>query len=106
MGETETLMDRLGLCIPDDWTVDAVSLVETYNTGWKSVLLAYDVSQCAYYVADIEAGETELSGLSDPYVSGDEARRAYSNRCVARLFRHYNSKAPGLSFSEKNEEDK
>ena len=106
MHETESILDKLGLRLPVDWTVDALHLLDdTKAGGWQLILLAFDNAQQKFRVAELHGDDIELT-VSEPMFSGDEARRMYVDRIAARLYRHYNCKAPALSFEVANKEDR
>lgn len=110
MHETKSVLDLLGLNVPLDWTVDAFHLLDNPEGGWKIVMLAWDNAQQRFLLCDINEdvhGDVgNPTNVSDPYVSGDLARKAYVDRIAARLFRLNNSKAPALTYELENEEDR
>ena len=110
MNDLEMTLDRLGVIVRPDWTVDAVQMIDNKNgVDWLVVLLVWDSAQQCFLVCDITGNACDGAGeperMSEPIPSGDVARLLYVNRVAARLFRHYNSKAPSLAFGKVNEEN-
>jgi hypothetical protein len=104
MHETESILDKLGLRLSVDWTVDALHLLDDPSGGWRVVLLVFDNAYQRFLVA--EQGQDDELQVSDSYGLGDTAWRAYVDRIAARLFRHYNSAVPALSYERENKEDR
>lgn len=104
MNSTLDVLEKLGVKVPKDWTVDAIHLLETHRLGWHVTMLAWDNSQQHFVIAEVPAGaESTPELVFDPMSHGDTARRLYLSVTTERVFCHYNSKAPGFTFLEPNE---